>query len=282
MKRVNIRNGLKQRMNEILGSDYGTEGDVPGITAWSIQAAMIDNLRRIASGIVGDSPGRPMKGLWISKNSALNIAISAGHGFTPNGDTILVSAAITSDVDSANGTKYVYLRHKMGVVDGDVYDDGKKTNFIGKLGTQNIVYDDFAASKKNTVTSFASEIITISPTIISGDPDLIYLGSVEVDAADITEVINSKARGLAPNTPTGKYRLPGVDVTENSTFNAIVEFLSAVTMSSTLVVSGAATFNGGITASGQAGVTDTNLEVGDGSGGSKTIKFQNGIYIGPA
>ncbi len=282
MKRVNVANSLKQRMNEILGTDSGTEGDVLGITEWSIQAAMIDNLRRIASAIVGDVQGRPMRGLWLTKNAALTTSITAGYGFTPTGDTVVTSTGITSPVDSADGTKYIYLRHKMAEVDGDIHSDGKKTGFIGKQGTRNIVYDDFAASKKDAIQSFVSEIVTISSTVISGDPDLIYIGSVEVLSADITEVTNSTSRGLAPNNPSGTCRLPGIDSYGHSTFNDQVDFVEAVGMASTLIVSGLARFNGGINADGDDGVTDSALEVGDGSGGSKLLKFKNGLYIGPA
>jgi len=281
MKRVNIRDGLKQRMNEILGGDSGVEGDVPGLTAWSIQAAMVDNLRRINAALVGDVQGRPMRGLWLTKNSALSIAISAGYGITPTGDIVVIATAITSSVDSADGAKYIYLRHKMAEVDGDTYADGKKTGFIGKAGTQNIVYDDFAASKKNTVQNFVNDILTISSTIISGDPDLVYIGSIVVSGADITSVTNSTSRGLAPNDTSGRYRLPGIHVNGDSMFENEVDFLAAVVMQATLLVQGRATFDGGITVDGDSGVTNLVLEVGDGSGGSKLLKFKDGIYIGP-
>lgn len=281
MKRLNIRTGLKQRMNEILGTDSGIEGDVPGLTAWSIQAAMIDNIRRINAALVGDVQGRPMRGLWLTKNSLLSIAISAGYGITPTGDMVVIATGITSAIDSANGTKYIYLRHKMAEIDGDIYTDGKETGFIGKAGTQNIVYDDFAASKKDTVQSFVSEIITISPTAISGDPDLIYIGSVEVLSADITEVTNSIARGLGPNTPFGELRTPGIDCYGHSNFRDQVDFHEPVTVDSTLRATGEARFDNGISANGDLGVTDAAVQVGDGAGGSKLIKFKNGLYIGP-
>ena len=280
MKRVNIRNGLKQRMNDILGTDFGIEGEVPGLTAWSIQSAILDNLRRIASAIVGDAQGRPMKGLWLSKTAALNISISAGHGITPTGDIVLIATNVTSGVDSADGTKYIYLRHKMAAIDGNTYPDGKRTGFIGKPRTQDIVYDDFAASKKGTVQSFVADILTISPTVISNDPDLIYVGSVEVLSADITVVTNSTSRGIGPNTPSGVARLPGIDSYGLSTFNDQVDFVGAVGMAATLMVNGMVTFSGGITAGIDVGVTDLTLQVGDGSGGSKLIKFKNGIFIG--
>lgn len=280
MKRVNIRNGLKQRMNDILGTDSGIEGDVPGVTEWSIQAAILDNLRRIGSAIVGDVQGRPMKGLWLSKTANLTISISAGHGITPSGDIVLIATNIISGVDSADGTKYFYLRHKMAAIDGNIYTDGKKTGFIGKAGTQDIVYDDFAASKKDTVQGFIADILTISPTIISNNPDLIYVGSVAVSGAVITVVTNSTSRGIGPNEPGGRCRVPGIDSHGDSTFNKQVDFIDAVVMMSTLLVSGMATFDGGITSDGDVGVTDLTLQVGDGSGGSKLIKFKNGIFIG--
>jgi len=288
MKRVNIRFGLKQRMNEIIGSDSGTEDSVPGLTPWSVQAAMLDNLRRIAAAVVGNEPGRPMRGMWISKTSSLSISISAGNGFTPNGDIILISTNITSNVDSADGTKYVYLRHKMAAIDGDVYEDGKKTGFIGKAGTQDIVYDDFAASKKDSVQSFVGDILTISPTIISENSDLIYIGSVNVLGADIVAVNNSTSRGLGPNAPNGKYRVSGLDVNGNSTFFGTVDFSGGDITFSTgydykvygdlKIESGGKIF----TTEGE-GATNLALTVRDAAGtGTINLKFKNGIFIGTA
>jgi len=285
MKRVNLRTGLKQRINEILGTDSGTEGDVPGLTPWSIQAAMIDNLRRINAALVGDAQGRPMRGLWLTKSSALSVAISAGYGLTPAGDMVKTATSITSNVDSADGTEYVYLRHKMATIDGDTYNDGKKTGFIGKAGTQDIVYDDFAASKKDTIQSFVGEILVISSTPRPPDPDLIYIGSAEVLSNDITVITNSTSRGLSPNTPSGVCRVAGLDVNGNSTFIGTVDIngdveISAgkdLTLNGDLIISATSD----VKTPGGDGVTDTSLEVGDGSGGSKLIKFRNGIYVGP-
>jgi len=283
MKRVNIRYGLKQRMNEILGTDSGVEGDVPGITAWSVQAAMLDNLRRIAAALTGDSQGRPMRGLWLTKNAALSIAISAGYGFTPTGDVVILNTGIVSSIDGTDGTKYIYLRHRMAAIDGDTYDDGKKTGFIGKAGTQDIAYDDFAASKKDAIQTFVADILTISSTLITGDPDLVYVGSVIVATGDITTVTNSTARGLAPNDASGRYRLPGIHVNGDSTFENQVDLLAAVVMQTTLLIHGKATFNGGIVADGSDGVTDLSVTVRDAAGtGTIDLQFKNGIFIGIA
>ena len=218
MKRVNVRNGLKQRMNEILGTDDGTEGLVPGLTGWSIQSAMLHNLRRIVSALVGDAGfGRPMKGLWLTKNTNTQFQISSGFGFTNNGDIVVLEEPVDVDLlSTANGDRHIYLQHKMAARDGDLYpNDGKKTNFVGKEGYQNIVYDDYAAAGA-LLDQYGDPIITQSATPVTGD-DYVDLGHLTIAANIIDSVTNSDLRGIAPNTPSGAYKLPSAEVTGDVT-----------------------------------------------------------------
>jgi len=299
MKRLNVRYALKQRMNELLGSD--TEADVdgiPGITAWSIQAAMLSNLRRIVSALANGTIGRPIKGLWITDAPAagLGYSIGDGFGFTPNGDVIVLETAISHTIsEGSDGDKHIYLKHKMGVVDGDLYDDGRKTGFIGKAGLEDIVYDDFAASKKDTVSAFAGEIVVEESGPISHN-DYVYLGYITVESNEITSVTNNPARGFGPNDDSGKFMMPGIRVTGESVFEAPVTFSELVSLNMALTdieSSGTATLNdvivngelaigvtGKISVDGSDGI-DANVQVRDAAGtGTITLQFKGGILYG--
>src|SRR5271157_885584 len=96
MRRVNIKTGLKQRLNEILGTDYGTASpeDVYDLTPWSIQSAQLENNQRIVKSIVGDSTvGRIMSGLLITGNVGdSSFHITSGLGFTTSGNIVSLGA----------------------------------------------------------------------------------------------------------------------------------------------------------------------------------------------
>ena len=88
MRWVDFKNGIKARINEMLGtSDNAAVGNP--LTYWSLQSAMLTNLRRIVSSLVGDAAnGRVMKGLRVQEESTNQINILPGFGFTNNGDIV--------------------------------------------------------------------------------------------------------------------------------------------------------------------------------------------------
>lgn len=209
MKTVHIKNGLKQRVNELLGTDDNDNPDesvdtetVPGITSWSIQAAMISNIRRVVEGIVGLGGSRPMKGLWMNSTGLKTFEISFGIGFTGAGDIVYIESTLGVTLKVTTSDKlHVYVEHKMAEVPGTDA-DGKSTNFIGKTGVENIVYDDYAASKKSSISlpgNFANIVIQ-SETELSDD-NLVYLGFINVSPTNITTIENTYTRGIGPNYP---------------------------------------------------------------------------------
>jgi len=199
MRRVNVKNGLKQRLNEILGTDEGAvnENGAYEITQWSIQAAMIENMQRICSALVGNAPGRPMKGLVLTTYSGLNCIVTGGIGFTPEGNIIVIEAGLVIPIPP-NVTRHISVKHLLGVLDGETYSDGKITGIIGETGSVNMVYDDFAASKKLTVGSYISTIVQIDTTYQSSYDNLVYLGSVTTNGTTITSVSAVTSRGITP------------------------------------------------------------------------------------
>jgi len=176
MRRVNIRNGLKQRMNEILGTDSSImEGRAPGITDWSVQAAMLNNFKRLGKAIVGDSLyGRTIKGLALSYANG-NYSISAGIGITPNGDIIVLNNQVRRPL-SGTGTNYFYIKHILAELDGSKT-GGKKTEFISKAGEENIVYDDLASTIDTDLGTELNNIIIIK-SLAENENDLVYIGSI--------------------------------------------------------------------------------------------------------
>jgi len=194
MRRVNARRGLAQRINDIIGTDQGTlgENDFPGITDWSVQAAMLSNIRRVIKGIVGSAVGRPASGLWVTSDGGGVLTIAKGVGFTPNGNAIVVDAPFNYSLIGSTGTIYLYLKHEMAEYteadhDGD---GGKRTEFIGKdnSNTEEIVYDDKGAALGNNITGSGSSLIEESDVKLSQGQalDYVYLCAVEMPGYTIS------------------------------------------------------------------------------------------------
>lgn len=202
MRRVSIKTGLKQRLNEILG-----QADAPAdeLTPWSIQTAMLSNLQRIVKAIVGEDSGdgRKMKGLRLSANGTTNtyVNISAGIGFTSNGNVVVLESQIQYTVTglSVAGEKYIYLKHVLQVVDADdpLNPEAKKTNFIDGSASENIVADDLCTSKKLQASSVINEIIVQHDGTPVSDPSAIYLGSVSVSGGTVQSAVDSYHIGFS-------------------------------------------------------------------------------------
>lgn len=261
MRRVNFRNGLKQRLNELLGTDYLTEGDVPGITFWSLQSAMLSNLRRIVSAFGALGFGRPVNGLTVSQNGPTGISIRSGTGFTNNGDVIVVPNHISVIItDLSDGDKYIYLAHKMGTLDGDTNPSGKKTGFIGRLGTEDIVYDDMASTVDTLSQPIVDQIIVQNTTPPPFDSDHIYLATVTIATGTIVAIINTPYQGLGPSGPNSNFILYRLLAKGPSVFEDSVEFQGDVTFSGAGNVASAMTFTEKIIVSEieASGIVDMN------------------------
>lgn len=201
MRRVNVRNGLKQRMNEILGTDtIEQELTVPGITSWSIQAAMLSNLRRIVKAIVGDNQqGRPIRGLWITKTSDQTFNITDGIGLTYNGDAVILEVGVSVTLQNTTpGDRFIYLKHSMGELLEASNSGGKKSSFIGGV-PEEIVYDDYSLTQGSNVGDVVNDVI-IQKDSGSSDFDQVYLGKITVDEdGHIDTIENAYDRGISTN-----------------------------------------------------------------------------------
>ena len=298
MRRVNLRTGLKQRINEIIGTDYLTEGDVPGVTIWSIQAAMLSNLRRIVSAFGASGYGRPVEGLWVTQSAPTSITIGQGKGFTQNGDVIVIPNNISSIVgDTSDGDRYVYLQHKMGTVEGDTNPAGKKTGFVGKPGSEDIVYDDLASTEVGALSQdIVDQIVVINSSAPPLDNDHIYLATVTMSGGVIDSINNTGKRGLSPSDPSGNFLVDRLLVREDTTFADVVTFTEKIIVSEIegtgtvnivgdFVVKDSLTVDNGATlelitgsdlvADGQTGI-DAGVIV-SAPGGDKTLYFKKGI-----
>lgn len=208
MRWVNIKNGIKQRLNEILGTSDGA-GAYP-MTYWSIQAAMLENSRRIVKALVGDSlDGRPMKGCWITRSGGGNINISPGLACTPNGDIIVFDGVTSKNlgVDHSGELVLVYLKHTNAEIGADYNEGiGKKTGLIGQSGSYEIINDDSGVDSQVS----AESLLYLSVSEPSPGDDYAYLGSVQMTGSEISsekDISNSKKRGLAPNAKSSDEEL---------------------------------------------------------------------------
>ena len=83
MKRVDVTYGIRERVNDLLGTTSNSTSTT--LNSWSIQESMLDNIRRAIKGLVGSgSLGRIGYGLEVDASGH----VSSGVGFTSNGDII--------------------------------------------------------------------------------------------------------------------------------------------------------------------------------------------------
>ena len=294
MRRVNIKNGLKQRLNEIFGTDYGTEGNVKGITPWSVQSAMMANIRRTNKGIVGDAIGfgRVVNGLILTKPaSGLYINVGSGLAVTPNGDIIVVESELKVTVPG-NTTTYIYLKHILDTLDGDIYPEGKKTGFVSNGTPENIVYDDLAASKGNQVNEVVDSIIIRSPTDALPEPDpddCVYLGKVITSSGSVTSVESTSVRGIATGLDSVFENIVVKDslTADVGTFLSTLDARTAIATIKTLIVQlnaaigGSLTCTGTVSGSGFSAAGNVGVSgIADTTGSAKKLSFNGGICIG--
>jgi len=232
MRRVSVKLGIKERMNEILGTDTSAdEYGVPGLTLWSIQAAMIENTRRIVRGIVGDSTqeGRVLSGLIISKSGDNQITIPPGVAFTPGGDIIVLGTTIQRQITGpVSNSRHIYINHIMDEIPGETNPAGKRITFYNKPGTAEIVYDDKAAVYGSSVPSNVQSELISDYGVPSGSVSSVYLGRVDLDSNG--KILNSDyvtptvLRGFGPFGGDSMMRTYGIYSVTESTFDRKTNF----------------------------------------------------------
>lgn len=217
MKWINFKNGIKARINEMLGtSDNAGTGN--NLTTWSLQSAMLTNLRRIVSGIVGDaSYGRVMKGLRVQEEFTNGINILPGFGFTNNGDIVYLETSVNATINWGLGDPlYLILKYENVEVE-DTDKGGKQVNIIG--GTSEWIVNDDRAYAEGGDT-----IVEVVATLPSNN-DFILVATIASDSGSppgidtITESVN---RGLAPNRYDDQFDVPNIDVKSDGIVRGIL------------------------------------------------------------
>lgn len=204
MKRLHVRYGLKERLNDIIGTDqtgWGGES-VPSITPWSVQSVINENIKRLCLGLSGDSgTGRVLSGLWLSYNNS-TLTISKGYGVTGDGEIIgLETGWEITDLVISTGTTYgIWLKYTESAVDGDKYSDGKKVNFIGKSGSQDIVYDNALLAAHDDLSNLDSgSIVVLEEDEPSAKTGHLYLGNITISGTTATISYEYRRCGFAPD-----------------------------------------------------------------------------------
>lgn len=275
MKRVHVRNGLKQRLNEIIGTDVTAvaAGEVPDLTPWSVEAAMLSNMRRIVTGIVGGAYcGRVISGLEMSKIGSYAHKISAGYGFTKSGNIV----HLKTDITASGGIGYYYLKHKM-VELSDTSIGGKKTNFIGRSGEEIITYDDLSNTlsapddSSGDILIFSSSRITEDGETEDGDgylfDDLVFIGQV----TDISgSVVKSTDVGFGPGDD-GYNNFQNISVNENANIAEDLDVGKNLDVHGEASFDGAVEFDDIVKLSGAA----SKVQVGSAIGITQTISLSS-------
>jgi len=250
MRWINIKNGIKQRLNEILGVGDGSTAVDNTPTYWSIQSAMLENLRRVVKSIIGDSStGRPMKGCWIESGSpAGTVNISSGYAFTKDGNIVVFKGVEEYDLSShTNNNVYVYLKYENAEVPQvDFPTIGKSTGLIGQSGSPEIVNDDSGVIDDTSILN-SSSVIVLNDDGALTNTNYVFLGTVQMTAGLIsaeTDIVNSKNRGLAPNSVSSEFLVPNLRV--GDTISGTATFYNIV-VNGTSSFTGAAAFNGNVT-----------------------------------
>lgn len=268
MRRVNVRRGLAQRINDIIGTDQGTLGetDFPGITDWSIQAAMLENIRRVIKGIVGSAVGRPASGLWVTPGGGSMVTIAKGVGFTSNGNAVVVNVPFNYSIIGSTGDVYLYLKHEMAEYTEEAHDGdgGKRTEFIGKdnSNTEEIVYDDKGAAMGNSISGSGSSLIVESAgTKLSQDQALDYVYLCKIEMPSIT-IYNTHERCFESedfvDASERHFTVPGIVVDKDAFVNRdlyVERYLNLNDPSSNIIAEGSAGIDETLTLSEISSIT---------------------------
>jgi len=188
MRRVNVVDGIMQRINNIVGS--GNSGE---LNEWSVQMAMLSNISRLITALVGNAPyGRVLGGLEITAGTGKAINISAGYGITVNGGLVSLARSLSYDLE-ADGGYMIYLRHS--IIATDSTSPGHMETQVINGDPVVITFDEIGTVKGNVVSS---DDIVVKSTAALSSHDLVYLGFVEVDGT-IDSIAMSDDRGFYPS-----------------------------------------------------------------------------------
>jgi hypothetical protein len=210
VRRVSIIKDLKQRLHEILGTDEGNSLDPAGTEAsnsfspdpvynlnpWSIQSAMISNIERVCSALVGGSiNGRVLSGMQISHTSGGMFVLQPGYCITPDGKMISLTSSISSIYipTNINSTTYVSLNYVLVAINGDNDTRGRKTSFLGgPTKTRNIVYDEMGAIIGGMVDSspYREKFLSTGSSYSGGDGKAL-IATITINNGDIDIVSNT-------------------------------------------------------------------------------------------
>lgn len=171
MKRTLVKNGIQERLNDLIGTDTPTSIGV--LNDWSVQASMIENARRIARSIPGPHGDMVMNGLRTSPGDQNHtIHISAGIAITKAGEILVLADDIDNFVIAGvmenlipDVKIYVYMKFK------EESKPDRVSNIINGDST-NIIWD--SAIDKDSVILSTTEIIAADHIYIG---DFIYKGS---------------------------------------------------------------------------------------------------------
>jgi len=269
MRWVNVIVGIKQRIGAILGNNI-EELNGGDLTYWSIQASMLENLKRVVKSLVGDSSyGRPMKGMWLTANTDDFIGISEGFGFTKNGEILVLEKNLTDINAPAEGVYiYIYLRYNSATL--PEVDGGKNTDIISG-GSAEIINDDIGTVNGSSIDK---DQIVETYAIATSDNDLIYLGYATKTGGSLV-ITNSTGRGIPPNGGSGTIsQLPPFKA--RSAYIENIIYLTQVkhfdgTASSTIAIASKMSFAEEIT-------INNNIVIGT---GEKTISGGTCVFTNP-
>jgi len=204
MRIVNVKTGLKQRIDEVFGNNNETPAGTPGLelNSWSVQSAMISNVQRVVSSAAGDVnvSGRIMKGLQVfPSESDTSIRIEPGYGFTDDGHVITLKTAIDNyEIGTDDGDYYIYLKYitvqakELASDDGfPAHEYGKSTRFNSEIAIEDIVYDEYGEVAGESLGSSGvpcSTMIKVDKDVFDRYYDVVYLATVTISSGVIDPV----------------------------------------------------------------------------------------------
>lgn len=285
MRLVDMKTGIKERLGDILGHSFG---GAPSGNDWSIQHAMLDNIRRVVKGIVGDSPtGRVLSGMMVEQSGANKIVVSGGIAFTGSGNVINIGASLKKSI-TGNGTRRVYVNHTRSVLAaGSSPYGGRKVSLVNKPGLFEIVTDDTATTKGGNVQESVDEVLTVTDGFATNPENSVEIATIELTNGAITSIKQSYFRGFGP--PPGKYQdvIYGISSQEASEFHKKTFFYDEVefkrfgllTIDSETHIGSNATIRVHESGIPKRAITATIAYIEAGTESTKYLKFINGILV---
>lgn len=202
MRFIAVRDGIMERINNILGTDNVTSP----LNTWSLQAAMIENFNRIIKTLNQQAPdGSIAYGLTVTP-SGKSITVGAGIGLTPFGRMIMLrdgvsSASVTLPDTSPDDKIFVYLmytnadsvvnEHESPIIQSTAINISKDEKCSGTTIGTTIAEQISCVLSKKTLTEGTDGVLIATLTTISIYPSYIY--SVEKN-------IYSPISGIHPST----------------------------------------------------------------------------------